>query len=502
MLFFIESLTVTSGALAGKAFKLRPWQWGIIRDWYRTDAAGNRQVRTGLLTMGRKNGKTGLCSALALAHLVGPEAEARGQVVAAASDRDQASLIFDEVVAFINDNQAFRDRTNIQRHNKLIEDLVTGTKFRTMSSDAGKAHGLSPSFVVIDELAQWGHGHGAGKALFDALTTATGARASPLTLIISTQTADEHSIMSEQVDYGRQVNAGVIDDPGFSAHIFEVPAEADPFDETLWPLANPALGDFRSLPEMRYFAAQAQRIPSKIATFRTYYLNQRVPQTDPWLPLDEWDACKVPAITLGPRVYLGLDMANNKDLCALVILSPDSDGGYDVQAEFWCPEDYIVERSVADRVPYQLWKSQGYLTAMPGKAIDQSFVEARIHALMAAHHVPRVSVDPWNVHALIQRLTRDGVPVVAVPQTIANLTSPCKALETLILSRKIHHDGNPILRWCIGNVVVDADGHGNIRPNKERSREKIDGVSALVTALDGALRNPGSVYETRGLIVL
>jgi phage terminase large subunit-like protein len=497
---FIESLKVTSGALAGQPFTLRPWQRQIIDAWYAQDASGHRLVRTGLLTMGRKNGKTGLCSALALAHLVGPEAEARGQVVAAASDRDQAALIFDEVVAFINDNPAFQARTNIQRHAKLIEDLVTGTKFRTMSSDAGKAHGLSPSLIVVDELAQWGHG--AGRELFNALSTATGARASPLTLVISTQTADAHALMSELIEYGKQVNAGRITDPTFSAHIFEVPLEADPFDEALWPLANPALGDFRSLPEMQNFAARARRVPSQLATFRTYYLNQQVTQTQAWLPLDEWDACRVQMVTLGRQIYVGLDMAATTDLCALVVLSPDDAGGYDVAAEFWCPLENIAERSRTDRVPYELWHEQGFLQAMPGKSVDHSVIEARIHALMAAHQVERVSVDPWNAGDMIRRLERDGVPVIAVPQTMANLTTPSKALETLILSGKLHHDGHPILRWCVANAVADVDGNGNVKPSKKRSREKIDGVSALVTALDGALREPGSIYERRGLLVV
>ena len=450
--------------------------------------------------MGRKNGKTGLCSALALAHLVGPEAEARGQVVAAASDRDQAALIFDEVVAFINDNEAFKARTNIQRHNKLIEDLVTGTKFRTMSSDAGKAHGLSPSLIIVDELAQWGHG--SGRDLYNALSTATGARTSPLTLVISTQTSEEHNLMSELIDYGKEVNAGRTIDPAFRAHIFEVPLEADPFDESVWPLANPALGDFRSLPEMQNFAARARRVPSQLATFRTYYLNQRVHLTAPWLPLDAWDACRVDTITHDRRIFLGLDMASTTDLCALVTVSSDEQGGYDVTAEFWCPEENIAERSRTDRVPYELWHSQGILQATPGKSIDHSMIEARIHALMAASQVERLSVDPWNVGDLLRRLERDGVPVVSVAQTMANLTTPSKALETLILSGKIRHDGNPILRWCVGNAIADVDGNGNVKPSKKRSREKIDGVSALVTALDGALRDAGSIYERRGLIVV
>jgi phage terminase large subunit-like protein len=165
-------------------------------------------------------------------------------------------------------------------------------------------------------------------------------------------------------------------------------------------------------------------------------------------------------------------------------------------------EASIAERALADRVPYDVWRAQGFLTVIPGRTIDNTVIESRIHELMTQYEVVRVSVDPWNAHDLIQRLERDGVPIVTVAQTMANLSSPSKALESLILSGKLRHDGNPILRWCVSNAVADVDGNGNVKPSKKRSRERIDGVSALVTALDGALRDPASVYESRGLIVL
>jgi phage terminase large subunit-like protein len=455
--------------------------------------------------MGKKNGKTGLCSALALAHLVGPEVERRGQVAAAASDRDQSGLIFDELVAFIRDNPDFEARTNIQRHSKLIEDLVSGTKFRALSSDAGKAHGMSPSVIILDELAQWGTGP--GRELYDALVTATGARAAPLTFIISTQTADEHSLMSELVDYGKQVNAGRITDPTFSAFVFEVPLDADPWDESLWTLANPALGDFRSLEEMRIFAERAKKMPTLAATFRNFYLNQRVQAESSWIPLDLWDACALemgpePTPLSGRRAFIGLDLSTTTDLTALVVLLPDADG-YDIKAEFWCPADYIAERGRRDRGPYPLWAQQGHLHTIPGNIVDYTFIVKRIHELMAELDIVEVVVDPWNAKGFIAQLQQDGVPAVEVAQTMANLTSASKELEKLILGRKLHHDGHPVLRWNISNAVADVDGNGNVKPSKKRSPERIDGVSALVTALARALVAPtGSVYDTRPPILV
>ncbi|HXG77505.1 MAG TPA: terminase TerL endonuclease subunit [Gaiellaceae bacterium] len=481
---FLESLTVTSGARAGEPFRVRPWQREIIEAWYATDASGRRIVRTGLLTLGRKNGKTTLCAALALAHLLGPETEPRGLIVCAAKDRDQASLLYDEVVAFLRRSPKLLDRVNIKRHAKEIEDLATGSRLLPVSSDAGKAHGLSPSVVIIDELAQWGTG--AGRELYDALTTGTGARAEPLTLIISTQgdPGAAGGLMAQLVEYGRAVRAGQIHDPAFSPWIFEAPLEADPWDERVWPLANPALGDFRSLEEMREFAARARAIPGLEATFRRYYLNQAVAAETRWLSLEDWDACAAPHLVaeMRGRAWLGLDLASTRDLTALALVIPDGEA-YIVRTEFWVPSAALAERERSDRVPYRQWVGEGWLRVTPGNVTDYGFVEQRVRELAHAYDVVEVGVDPWNARDLIVRLQRDGVPVVEVPQTIRMLAPAAKALERAVLQRQIRHDGNPVMRWCVSNTVCDVDANLNLKPSKVRSTGRIDGVSALVTAL-------------------
>jgi phage terminase large subunit-like protein len=383
----------------------------------------------------------------------------------------------------------------------VIEDMVTGTKFRALSSDAKKAHGMSPSVIILDELAQWGQG--LGRELYTALTTSTGARGEPLTLVISTQTADDHALMSQLVEYGKQVNAGTVTDPTFSAFIYEVPLEADPWDETQWPLANPALGDFRSRAEMQNFAERAKQMPTDAAMFRLYYLNQRVPDAARWIPLDAWDACQAPWQSARRRVFLGVDLSTRRDLTALALLWPDDTGGFDVAVEFWCPADGIAIRSQKDRVPYAQWVQEGHLTATGGNVVDYTVVEARIHALMREYDVVEVAVDPWNARDVTARLVTDGVPAVEVAQTLGNLTTASKAFERLILSQQLRHDGHPVLRWCVGNAVADVDGNGNLKPSKDRSREKIDGVSALVTALARALvTQTGSVYDQRGVVTI
>ena len=500
---FIESLTVTAGMHAGQPFLLRPWQREILRAWYATDADGRRGVRMGVLSMGRKNGKSSLCAALAMAHLVGPEVEARGQVVVAASDRDQAGLIYNEVVAFIGTNPAFVGRTSIKAFAKHIQDVVSGTELLVVSSDAKKAHGLSPSVTIIDELAQWGTGRGV--ELYDALDTATGARAEPLQLVISTQAADDAALLSELIDYGKRIRGGEVTDPTFSAYHFEVPMEADPFDETQWPLANPALGDFRSLEEMRTAAQKAKQMPARLASFRRYYLNQRVAAEDRWIPPDAWDACPpAPPPVERQRAFLGVDLSAKRDLTALACLRPNTLGGYDVTVDFWCPQVSIETRSVNDRVDYAFWVAQGHLTATPGNIVDYSFVRARIAALSDEFQVDAVAVDPWNAQDFTQQLQQDAVPVLEVAQSIRNLTLASKTFEALIFDGKLRHDRNPVLRWTVTNVVARVDGEGNIKPDKDRSPERIDGVSAILTGLAIALIAPpgGSIYDQRGALVV
>ncbi|WP_242482719.1 terminase large subunit domain-containing protein, partial [Thiocystis violacea] len=261
--------------------------------------------------------KTQLAAALALCHLCGPEAEARGQVYSAAADRNQAGIIFQEMKAFILDDEELRSRVIIRDTPKELEDVETGSVYKALSSDARKAHGLSPSFYVCDELAQWPN-----RNLYDALSTGTSARLEPLGITISTQSADPLHVMSELVHYGRQVRDGVIDDPRFSAHIFSAPEGSDPWSEDTWRLANPALGDFRSLDEMRDTAQTAQRIPSQETAFRNFYLNQPIEADTRLIAPSDWDALGAPfdvASLRGARCIAGLDLSSTNDLTAIAL---------------------------------------------------------------------------------------------------------------------------------------------------------------------------------------
>ncbi len=286
---FCEVLPITAGIHAGRKLKLRPWQKKIIRAIYAT-VNGKRLVRQAVLSLPRKNGKTALAAALALAHLLGPEAEARGQIYSAASDRAQASILFNEMVAIIVRVPEFNERCHIKNFHKEITDLKTGSGYVALSSDARKAHGLSPSFFVFDELAQ-----SKSRMLFDNLQTGTGARFEPLGIVISTQSADSHHVLSELVDYALAIEDGSLPpDPSFYGAVYAAPDDADPWDEKAWFDCNPALDDFRSLEEMRDFAKKAQKMPQMEAVFRNLYLNQRVETADKFVTTEAYNGCVGP----------------------------------------------------------------------------------------------------------------------------------------------------------------------------------------------------------------
>jgi len=499
---FIQSLKITSGIFAGKRFRLRPWQREIIEQIYATDRHGRRVMRQALITIPRKNGKSQLAAALSMAHLCGPECESRGQCYSAAADRQQAALIFREMVAFVRADRALSDRIIIREHNKTLEDVETGSTYEALSSDAKKAHGLNVSFAVLDELAQW-----PGRDLYDALITGGAARAEPLFVAISTKSPDPNHVMSELVGYGERILAGDVEDNSFLPIIFAAPAEADPWSEETWFAANPALDDFRSLEEMRVAAEQAKRLPAREPSFRLLYLNQPVDQASRFLHRADWEACRADidvAALHGQRCFLGLDLASTTDLTALAAYFPDTG---DLLCWFWAPADGLEEAERRDHVPYRLWARQGVLETTPGRAIDKSFVVARLGEIAADFRVTAVAYDRWRIDEIKRLMTDEGLrlPMVEFGYGWKDQGPAVDAVETAVLRRELRHGNQPVLNMCVANAVVISDPTGARKLAKDRSTGRIDGLVAATMALGLAARFPArrpSVYSHRGLISL
>ncbi len=486
---FIEDLPITQGKLAGTTMRLRPFQWSFIRAVYAEDRAGARPIRTAVLSMGRKNGKTQLAAALALCHLMGPEAEPRGEVYSAALTRDQASKLFAEMVAILTEHPELDDRVNVVRFTKQIEVLTgdgKGSIYQALSADAESKLGLSPSFVVYDEL-----GSAPNRKLYDALDTATGARENPLLMAISTQAAADHHVFSELVDYGLKARAGEIEDTSFHLTLHAAAQDADPWAAETWAQANPALGDFLSLENVERMAAQAKLVPSKESAFRNLILNQRVSAEARFIHRAEWDACAAPVARealLGRSCWVGLDLGGTRDLTAAVLVFPRETGEIDVVPHFFMPENNIEGRSDEDRVPYALWAQQGHITLIPGSTIDPSFIAHHLMMMGDIYDIQAIAFDRWRIEDLKRELGLLGgaLPLVSHGQGFKDMSLAVDALERAVAERKLCHGGNPPLNMCASNAVVTRDPAGGRKLDKSKARGRIDGLVALAMALNVA----------------
>jgi phage terminase large subunit-like protein len=495
----INNLTHTKGPAAMEAFHLRPWQKRILHDLFKTRRDGLRQYRTCLLMLPRKNGKSELAAALAIYFLMF-DGEIGGEVYSAAADKDQAALVFNVAAQMIRNDPELEAQCELIDSQKRIVHRASGSFYRAVSAEAYSKHGFNASVVIYDEL------HAAPtRELWDVLSTSQGARAQPLMMAITTAGYDRHSILWELYAHAKKVAEDPALDPTFLPIIFEAPVEADWTDEKVWRKANPALGDFRSLDEMRIAAARAREIPAQENTFRRLYLNQWTEQASRWIAMPSWDACQTVSdrSTWNSRVcYVGMDLSSTKDLTALVAVFPD-ESGFDVLAQFFVPRENMLQRVTRDRVPYDQWAREGWLIATPGNVVDYEAVRQTLLEWAAVYSVKEIAFDPWNATDLVTRLqAQDGFVCVPMRQGFASLSSPTKALEKAILSRTLRHDGHPVLRWNVSNVAVESDAAGNLKPSKTVSTEKIDGVAALVMAVDRMDRNNSTKEPGYQMIVI
>jgi phage terminase large subunit-like protein len=490
---FIECLIVPSGVGQGGPLRLRRFQRKFIQAIYEPHTFKGRQwrrvVRRAILSIARKNGKTALIAALVLVHLCGPEAIPNGEIYSAANEREQAAQVFKVCQQMIAADPELRSRAGLEviPSTKTIICRRNGSVYRAISAEAGTKMGLNPSVVVYDELAQ-----SKNRALYDALDSGMGAREEPLFIVISTQSNDPQHILSQLIDDGLRA-----EDPTIVCHLYAVPDDAeDIFDEAVWPLANPALDDFRSLEDMRAMAQRASRMPSFEASFRNLYLNQRVDAQSPLIPRSEWEACKV-AETLQPgeRVYLGLDLSATTDLTALVACSADD--GDRIGSWFWKPGGLVKEHELRDRAPYTLWKEQGWLRAPPGKAIDYGYIAEQIAELSTDYDIVGLAYDRWRIKDLMREFDRIGLRAYAdddkpIPgalrlvswgQGFRDMSPAIDALEISILQRRFAHNGNPVLNFCIANAQAVSDPAGNRKLDKSATRFRIDGAVATAMAV-------------------
>lgn len=500
---FIETLLVPDGAGVGSPMKLRDWQKEFIHSVYdpRTPD-GHRAIRLAVLSMGRKNGKTSLLACLCLAHLCGPVAIMNGQLYSLAYDREQAGILFRLMAAIIRMDEELNTRLNITDSRKKILDPISGSEYQALSAETHGKHGRSASFLVFDELAQFG----AQRELYDTMMTSRGAQAEPLAFVISTQAASDTALLSELIDRGEKIKNGALPpDPTFTSTLYTAPMDADPWSEETWKLANPALGDFMNTSIVREMANTAKSMPSAEASFRNLILNQRVDAAAGFIPPEVWKACGgEPDLSLfeDRPVYAGLDLSAKNDLTALVLVCADDDGVWHVLPYFWCPKEGIRERSERDRVPYDMWARQGFLKATPGRTIDYAYVAWEIKKLHERVRIDALKFDRWRISDLMRELKDAGVDayedgkeesysdtalrMVMHGQGYRDMNPAVETLEDALAEGKMRHGMHPVLTMCASNVRVQQDPSGNRKFDKIKSTGRIDGIVALAMALNGA----------------
>lgn len=498
--FFEKLLMHSKGEWAGQPFRLQEWQRDdIIRPlfgWKRAD--GTRRYRHAYIEIPRKNGKSTLCSGIGL-YLLLADGEPGAEVYSAAADRDQARIVFDEAKAMVESSPALSEYAKPLRNTIVVHSQRSF--YRVLSADAYTKHGLNAHGILFDEL----HAQ-PNRELWDVLNTSTGARRQPLMVMITTAGVyDPESICWEQHEYARQVLDGAIDDPFFFAYIAAADEDDDWTSPVAWAKANPGLGVTIKHDYLDGECKRALASPAYQNTFRRLHLNQWTAQEERWLDLAAWNACKRELPDLSGRAcFAGLDLSSTTDISAFVLCFPpkDEDEPYWLLPFFWIPRDNLFERVRRDRVPYDAWLRDGLLEATPGNVIDYYYIEQTVRNLATEYDIQEIAFDRWGATLLYQRLEEARQTMIQFGQGFASMSPPMKEFLKLVLSQRIAHNGNPVLRWMVDNVVARSDPAGNIKPDKAKSRNRIDGVVASIMALDRAVRYAPSVYDERGILEL
>jgi len=548
---FLERLRTPSGKHASRPLRLRKWQKKLIRDVYdNVDERGLRIVQSVLWTMAKKNGKTALIAGLVLVHLCGPEAIPEAEIYSAANSRTQAALIFKACKQMIEHDKfaprplKLAEKLKVVASKSRIVCLALGSFYQSLSADGDTAEGISPTVWIYDEL-----GRTKKTALYESLANAEGAWEEPLGFIISVQAVSPNMIMSKLVKFARELIAGTKIDPTWSVAVFEVPEDADPFDESVWALANPGIVEeideetgeilpaFKQIASIRKAANRARENPSQMAPFLNLQLNQQVDAITAHIHLKEdWEACahEVDEEALrGATCFGGLDLSRRFDLSALGLVFEERACAHcgslvkPIIVRAWTPSHRLAERAEQDDAPYAQWIADGHLIEVPGKAITYDFVAKEIAAMRAKYDLREIGYDPWRFPEVEEALLNQGVDFwvansdgkprdgdSAVDENALRLQSfvqgpktfnpAIEGMEEDVLEHRLAHGNHPVLYWCASNAVTRVDANLNRALDKKAARSRID-VYVAVTMANGisrrySAREPDEIEQ--GLVIV
>ena len=505
---FIEGyITHVKGELGGKPFLLLNWEKEFVSNLFgwKVRGTGLRRYREAFVFCARKNGKSPLGAAIAL-YLLIIDNEPGAELISIAADREQARAIFDTARFMVKQNPKLNELVNAYHNAILLKDGAS--VYKVVSSDVGGKHGGNLHAALFDELHTQ-----KDRELYDVIQTSFGARRQPLLISFSTAGYDRESICYEVYETARQVSEGLIQRDWFYPVIYQVEPEDDWTSEEVWKKANPSLGHTIKIDYLRQEFQKALSSPAYQNTFKRLYLNMWTSQETRWIDMAAWDACGKVEINSellqGSVAYGGLDLASVSDIAAFVLDIPNEPGEEECHTwlpTFFVPEARINDPGFKDRDIYQTWVAQGYMIATPGNVIDYDYIINEIERLGELYNIKEIAFDRWGATQISQTLTKMGFTLVGFGQGFVSMSPPTKEVERLVLQGKIRHGNNPVMRWMMDNVMIVTDAAGNIKPDKKKSRQKIDGVVAAVMATDRAVRHSveanKSIYESRGLVML
>lgn len=498
------------GEWAGQLLKLEPWAKDhVIRPlfgWRRAD--GTRRFRVGWEELARKNGKTTKAAGGAL-YMLAADGEPGAEIYCTATKEDQAKILHDDSTAMVKASPELLQYIKPSRKNLSCARL--GSKFQPLGADSKTLDGFNPHAHFPDEV----HAH-TDPGVWNKMDTGMGARRQPLTWAITTAGIfDPLAIGWQKHEYATQVLEGAFEDDSFFAYICAIDEEDDPYDPSNWGKANPQLGISIYDSFFQGQAVKAQREPSFYNEFLQLHLNRWTQQITRWIQPEAWRACDPMSpqraietraereeMLAGRECFAGLDLSSKLDLTALVLAFPAPDDVVEVVCRFWLPEATIEAATRRGEKHYAQWVHEGWIKTTPGSVIDYAFIREEANALAKKYRVKQWAYDPHGAEQLaVQMGETDGHTMVEVRQGFLSMSEPSKDLEARVVSKKIRHGGHPVLSWNIGNAVIRRDSAGNIKPDKEKAKGKIDGVVALVDALSRLNVEPhgGSVYEKRGV---
>jgi phage terminase large subunit-like protein len=497
---FIEKLKHTKGEWAGQRFRLEPWQQFVLCNifgWKNAD--GTRRFRYAYIEIARKNGKTALSAGVGL-YMLFADGESRPEVYSAATVKDQAKICFSDAVAIVKATDLKNYLTPYR--NSIVYESKGGT-FKPLSSDYGTHDGLNPSCGIIDEF----HAH-KDSGMFDVIKSAFGARRQPLMFIITTAGFNKSGACYAYRENVIKVLRGVNEDDSLFGIIYTLDSKEEWDDPKMWIKSNPNLGVSLSADYLADQVKDAKNRPEAVRNVMTKNVNLWVDAERTWILDDAWQKCAgttAPADLKGCACWGGLDLSNVSDITAYVLLFHENDR-FQLLPHFWIPEEKMLEKIRKENINYDRWVADGYVTVTPGNVIDYDFVKADILRIVADYDLHTSAYDRWNSSQTIIDLQNEGMECNPFGQGYGSMSAPTKEFEKLVLTEKIEHFGNPVLRWMLSSTVVKSDPAGNIKPDKEKSTQKIDGIVAAIMALGEWMTaqadDESNPYENRGLLTL